>query len=75
MLILRYVYLAELQLFTSLSHNTSSLELAESYFELNWPTAPTELETRTETGLSSYWLVLNCPTSQLSLCCVELASY
>jgi hypothetical protein len=42
--------LAELQLFTSQSYNTSNLELAESYLELNWPRTPTELSTRTETG-------------------------
>jgi hypothetical protein len=42
--------LAELQLITSQSYNTSYLELAESYFELNWLTTPTELETYTETG-------------------------
>jgi hypothetical protein len=42
--------LAELQLFASQSYNTSYLELAESYFKLNWPRTPTELKTRTETG-------------------------
>jgi hypothetical protein len=31
-------------------YNTSYLELAESYFKLNWPRTPTEVNTHTESG-------------------------
>jgi hypothetical protein len=68
MLCLFGLSLAKLQLFTSQSYNTSYLELAESYFKLNWPRTPTELRTRTETGFidhteNSAYIVETCVLS------------
>jgi hypothetical protein len=35
----------------------ATLNTAESYFELNWPTTPNELNTRTETELAHFSVV------------------